>query len=111
MPLAFPKPSATRDRLQAKRDRDRDLEAAISAVWERDGFKCRSCHRRVIKSVGAGLRGHVHHIEKRSQSKVRRAAVDNLVLLCSLCHADVHGYRLLVQGYSSARVTFTRVSV
>lgn len=107
--IAFPKPTASQDRIDRKRQRERDLRSAIAATWERDASKCRACHRRVMRAAGAGIRGHVHHLIKRSQSKADRANIDAMVLLCALCHADVHGYRLIVSGWSSKRATFTRV--
>jgi len=101
MSLAFPKPEPTADRIGKKRQRERDLQIAGNAVWERDAHKCRACGRRVIRSNGAGIRGHVHHLVKRSQSKEGRADVENMVLLCALDHAAVHGYRLILTGPQS----------
>jgi 5-methylcytosine-specific restriction endonuclease McrA len=97
--LAFPKPSPTRDRIDQKRDQDKKLRDAIVAVWARDGSTCRACGRRVRRSnSGVALRGHVHHVVKRSQSKSLRSNPDNLLLLCSTCHADVHTYDLVIFG-------------
>ncbi len=100
--LAFPKPSTSEERVIKKRARERDLQAAGNAVWIRDESKCRVCGRRVIRSSGAGIRGHIHHFVKRSQSKAGRADQDNMLLLCALCHSDVHGYRLVLHGTSQA---------
>jgi 5-methylcytosine-specific restriction endonuclease McrA len=91
--LAFPKPSATRDRIADKRLRDKALREAINAVWKRDESYCQACGLR-LKRPG----GHVHHLTKRSQSKAQRADISNLVLLCPTCHSDVHGYRLVLTG-------------
>jgi len=97
MSLAFPKPEPTANRIDRKRQRERDLAAARAAVWERDNRKCRSCGRGVVRnSGGAGLRGHVHHVVKRSQSKELRSEITNLLLLCELCHSAVHTYRLII---------------
>ena len=91
--LLFPKPTATRDRLAEKRQREKDLRGAINAVWKRDESYCQACGLHLQRPGG-----HVHHLTKRSQSKADRANVDNLVLLCATCHSDVHGYRLVLRG-------------
>ena len=105
----FPKPTPSEDRIVKKRQRERDLQAAGNAVWLRDGSKCRACGRRVLRSNGAGIRGHLHHLVKRSQSKEGRADPDNMVLVCALCHADLHGYRLVIDIRGTGRVEFVRV--
>lgn len=109
MSLAFPKPTPSEDRITKKRQRERDLQVAGNAVWIRDNHKCRACGRRVIRSNGAGIRGHVHHLVKRSQSKAHRADPESLVLTCALCHADIHGYRLIAHGSTQSEVRFERL--
>jgi 5-methylcytosine-specific restriction endonuclease McrA len=49
-------------------------------VVRRDGWRCRLC------STGSGL--EVHHKEFRSQSG--DDSEQNLITLCSACHANVH---------------------
>jgi 5-methylcytosine-specific restriction endonuclease McrA len=49
-------------------------------VLRRDGWKCQSC--------GAMLHLEVHHRELRSQSG--DDAEQNLITLCTACHAIVH---------------------
>jgi len=109
MGLKFAKPTVTRDRLALKRERDADLRNAVAAVWTRDGHRCVACQRFVTK--GAMLtesRGHVHHLVKRSQSKALRAVTSNLCLLCALCHADAHAYRLVISGNANVTLKVER---
>jgi 5-methylcytosine-specific restriction endonuclease McrA len=104
----FPKVTPTRDRIDQKRDQDKKLRDAIVAVWARDGSTCRACGRRVRRSnSGVALRGHVHHVVKRSQSKSLRSDPANLLLLCQRCHSDVHTYDLVIAG-TAGHFTFTK---
>ncbi len=60
-------------------------------VWNRDGYQCRLCGRRLSKGEGA-----IHHLIKRSEfipkSMGLRGHNDprNLILLCGECHVAVH---------------------
>ena len=58
------------------------------AVYRRDGFQCAVC--------GDPRRLQVHHIQKRSQGGGNEQM--NLVTLCPVCHALVHGIDL-VESY------------
>jgi len=55
--------------------------AARRAVYKRDNYACVLCQD--ASSI------HVHHILKRSQGG--KSEVSNLVCLCPVCHAVVHG--------------------
>ena len=55
---------------QGLADRDRDKE------------KCRICHK-----SARGRRGGVHHIDANKHNN----EIDNLILLCKVCHGKVHG--------------------
>lgn len=58
---------------------------ACSFVWKRDNATCRRCG---IKANN-GIPLHIHHI-KSFEYKDKRADVNNLVLLCLVCHHFVH---------------------
>lgn len=58
----------------------------IAEVYERDGWRCRSCNRR------DGI--NAHHIKYRSQGG--NDEIDNLVSLCVRCHRAVHDGNLKV---------------
>ncbi len=68
----------TDSRSRVDRDAYRDLH---KAVLERDGWRCQVC--------GTRCRLEVHHIQLRSRGG--RDCEDNLITLCSDCHARVHG--------------------
>jgi 5-methylcytosine-specific restriction endonuclease McrA len=90
--LKFPKPESRaaekRSRSGAKLQRWREI---VLAVDRRDGFVCRACKRGIAKSTR-----HHHHMRMRSRGGEDSTA--NVVLLCAQCHADVHGYRLAIEG-------------
>jgi 5-methylcytosine-specific restriction endonuclease McrA len=52
-------------------------------VLDRDGWRCQSC--------GVRTNLDVHHIEMRA--KGGSDSVDNLIVLCRVCHAGLHGQR------------------
>jgi 5-methylcytosine-specific restriction endonuclease McrA len=56
-------------------------ESLRQQVLHRDGWRCQSC--------GAMANLEVHHKEFRSHSG--RDAEENLITLCSVWHASVHG--------------------
>ena len=58
------------------------------AVWRRDQGRCRACASRT--------RLHVHHVQFRSHGGPWTTA--NCVLLCQMCHQDVHARIVVVQG-------------
>ena len=49
-------------------------------ILDRDGWRCQGC--------GSSVNLEVHHRRFRSQSG--NDAEDNLITLCSRCHAEVH---------------------
>lgn len=66
-------------------------------VGRRDGYRCQECGIRVGRIAGRapGLQFHAHH--KVPESRGGKATLDNLVTLCSICHATKasRGHRLL----------------
>jgi HNH endonuclease len=70
--------------------RSEEWKKASRAVWKRDAGRCRLCCRG-CDEIGHDRRNwHIHHIDS-FMIVDRRAEVDNLVLLCKLCHYWVHG--------------------
>ena len=65
----------------------RDWKQACSAVWKRDDATCQRC--RMHKDDSADVPFHIHHIESFANEK-KRAIIQNLVLLCEICHRFVH---------------------
>jgi 5-methylcytosine-specific restriction endonuclease McrA len=56
-------------------------EALRQRVLRRDGWRCQLC--------GTMSNLEVHHMQYRSQSG--HDSEENLITLCSTCHASVHG--------------------
>jgi 5-methylcytosine-specific restriction endonuclease McrA len=65
-------------------------KAACSAVWKRDGARCRKCS--VRRNDAPDTPFHVHHVVSFA-NKTLRADPSNLVLLCEVCHFFVHSRR------------------
>lgn len=87
-----------------RKDRTKAREAAYRAncqlVNRRDGFKCRAC--------GVAIMGFAHHHHIRFRSQGRDDSTGNLALLCGICHADVHAYRLTITGNADSTLDITR---
>ena len=60
---------------------------ACSFVWKRDGAKCQRCGLR--RDEQPDMPFHIHHVVSFAVPELR-AANDNLVLLCEVCHQFVH---------------------
>ena len=56
-------------------------------VWKRDGAKCKRCG--LHRDEQPDMPFHIHHIVSFAVPELR-AANDNLVLLCKMCHQFVH---------------------
>lgn len=67
-----------------------EWKSACSAVWKRDSARCRRCG--LSKNESPDVPFHIHHIISFSNGDLR-ADVDNLVLLCEVCHHFVHSRR------------------
>lgn len=95
MGLAFPKPeSRAREKQQRKRTKEAIRRDVYREVTIRDGRRCRSC----------GSRVHLHHHHLRFRSKGGADTSANLLLLCAVCHDDLHGYRLGITGTDANKV-------
>lgn len=63
-------------------------------VYKRDGYRCALC------DSTRGL--HCHHVVKRSQGGPNEEW--NLITLCTICHATLHGQRPLWAGMTVAEL-------
>lgn len=98
--LGHPKPqSRAADRKATKREAEKHRQMVYSLVRVRDRFRCRSC--RTTHGV------EVHHIKFRSLGGSN--TTENLALLCASCHAEVHAYRLAIDGNANGTLKFTRL--
>lgn len=109
--LLYPKPDPRIvDRIDQKRKREQAEADFRNAVWERDGYCCRACGRRVFRTHEAvPQRGDVHHLRPRSLAKSSRLNPKNGVLLCALDHAKVTAHQLTIIGTDAEKtLRFTR---
>lgn len=96
----IPKPPSRAAEVRAKRMAQKRIQQQVyRIVSARDGYRCRCCGQRD--------RLHHHHVKLRSAGGGDSA--DNLILLCGVCHADVHAYRLRIEIGPDGPV-FSRIS-
>lgn len=110
-PLAFPKVAATAERIAKRKARDSALSAARQTVWSWDKWTCRICKQGVYAGPGGAgwqTRGMVHHLVPRSLSKAKRHDLENLLLVCGLCHSKIHRYEIVVTGSANGAITVTK---
>lgn len=62
--------------------------SAVKEIWKRDNATCQRCKKRHNTKTNRGT-FHIHHIES-FKVKEKRTDVNNLVLLCNVCHRWVH---------------------
>jgi 5-methylcytosine-specific restriction endonuclease McrA len=86
LPIRRPTPHVVIQREQ-RAARAQEHKAVRTAVWQRDGGRCRACGRRAR---------HLHHIRYRSHGGQTTPA--NCLLLCHRCHQDVHARILRIVG-------------
>ena len=87
--MQFPKPnSRAADKQEKRKAKERNKREVYKLVRARDGKRCRNC-----KSPE-----DLHHHHLRFRSLGGGDSTRNLLLLCARCHADVHGYRLYIEG-------------
>ncbi len=96
--IGFPKPTPRLlDRIEAKRELDRQACAFRREVWKRDGRKCRVCSRRVVQTFElVPNRGEVHHLRGRNVAPGDRYNVAQARLLCKSCHGKVTRHEIKV---------------
>lgn len=63
---------------------------ACSSVWKRDNATCQRC--KLHRDDQPDMPFHIHHIVSFAVEELR-ADIDNLVLLCEVCHQFVHSRR------------------
>lgn len=86
--------------------KDREKSRAKAKLWElikrlvrkRDGGRCVAC--------GSRQDVDVHHIRFRSTGG--KDSTENCALLCRVCHAAVHAYRLAIKGNADKKLTIIR---
>ncbi len=81
----------------SKREDAKESAAFRSAVWKRDGAKCRLCGVKVIRSLAlVPNRGEVHHIRGRNVAPEDKTNPKAALLLCSLCHSKAQRHEVKV---------------
>jgi 5-methylcytosine-specific restriction endonuclease McrA/DNA-directed RNA polymerase subunit RPC12/RpoP len=63
-------------------DDDRRFNGNRELVLKRDNYKCQKCDS--INSL------HIHHIDLSGQSENPNNSLDNLIVLCNICHRKTH---------------------
>jgi 5-methylcytosine-specific restriction endonuclease McrA len=85
----IPKPQSRASQKKASdRSKERNWLMVRSLVMVRDHYRCRCCH--------TPEKVEVHHIKFRSRGG--EDTTPNLCVLCRVCHAEMHAYRLYVEG-------------
>ena len=97
--MMFPKPQPSRDKREQAKQRLREWQQIRKAVLERDGRRCRVCNSR------NGV--EVHHIRFRSLGGGHSTA--NCAVLCQVHHADIHGYRLALEGNANCKLKVVKL--
>lgn len=73
-----------------------EWKKACSLVWARDNATCQRC--KIHREERMDLPFHIHHIISFSD-KEQRADINNLVLLCEVCHHFVHSKKNTANEY------------
>ena len=66
-----------------------DWKSAVRKTWMKDNATCQRCGLKRKDVPRSDMQFHVHHIVSRAISELR-TNLDNLVLLCEVCHRYVH---------------------
>ena len=66
----------------------KEWKTACRTVWNRDGACCRRCG--LHKCEAEDVPFHIHHIRPFSESVELRTDVNNLALVCEVCHHWIH---------------------
>lgn len=99
--LAFPKGSLRVEKKREKRIADDTLEdKARKAVRRRDGSRCA-----VPGCREAGVQ--LHHIVRRSRSRLLKWQTSNLVYLCVAHHQLEHGGKIHISGNADDEIAVT----
>lgn len=71
-----------------------EWKKTCSGVWKRDNATCQRCE---IKEC-EGVPFHIHHIVSFKQKEIR-GEINNLILLCKICHDWVHSNKNINKEY------------
>lgn len=97
--VSFPKPESRASyRKKSRAARLTLWQRVRRAVIFRDKGRCRACRSR------EGV--EVHHVRFRSVGGEH--STSNCALLCAECHAEIHSYRLAIEGDANGRLKVTR---
>lgn len=78
------------------------MRECYQAVDRRDEGQCRVCKRRCSPTaIGMLDRAERHHLRYRSKGGEHETA--NVITLCKVCHASVHGATLQLEGDADVR--------
>lgn len=79
---------------QTEKQRAVDL---ARAVWKKYEGKCHVCGVKVMRSLERhSKRGEIHHRQTRGAHPEAKHELDNLVLLCALCHEKAQRHQIRV---------------
>jgi RNA-directed DNA polymerase len=67
-----------------KRRTKRILFGTVKELWERQEGNCPNCHQGITEES----EWHKHHIQPKSHGGSDE--LDNLILVCSACHSQIH---------------------
>lgn len=100
-----------RERDQKDRDADRKWYDVCRQVERRDGFRCRCCKGKVVKTMRRqGDRMEHHHVIPRSLGGPDE--VWNIAITCLTCHDDRHVTRRLhITGNADEQLVFEKDGV
>jgi hypothetical protein len=103
--LKFAKPQASvLKRHQKRKALEQALEECYAEVDARDAGYCWVTGRYTQSGhVDARIRREHHHLEKRSQSKARRADPDNVITTCAEAHALIEAGLIQVEGEDASK--------
>lgn len=92
---ASPKPERGASRKARRAARTKAGQVFRERVRQRDGYRCRHCGRRVMRTADHWLpnAAHVHHLRGRHVAPQDKYNVDAAVTLCGQCHRAAHGQR------------------
>lgn len=70
--------------------KNRDYIMLQNYIKERDGYKCRSCGKRILSKLV------IHHVDGNRENNSKL----NLMTLCSSCHCSIHSSKRIKKLYT-----------
>src|ERR1051325_3962722 len=97
---SFPKPVPLLvTRMERDRTLDRAWQALCRTVDARDGYRCRVCHRHLVRTLRlCADRLERHHLESRALVPSLRLESKNVICVCALCHLQLTRHELEPTG-------------